>query len=87
MDKPKTQDLLSFLAATEAKGKILILTDGAKINVHLSARNVADISVLPFGNESVYDVLWAHTIVIERSALESQATEAEAEPEEVESDA
>ena len=26
--------------------------------------------MVPFGDESVYDVLWAHTVVIERSALE-----------------
>ena len=35
-------------------------------------------SVLPFGEESVYDVLWAETVVIERSALERDgATELE----------
>ena len=36
----------------------------------LVARSLQDVSVLPFGDESVYDVLWAHTVVIERSAVE-----------------
>ena len=42
-----------------------------KSNVHLSARNLSTVQVLPFGNESVYDVLWAHTVVIEKDALEA----------------
>jgi large subunit ribosomal protein L4 len=71
MEAPKTRDLLTFLGAVEAGGKILILTDGNNENVYRSARNVKSVSVLPFGSESVYDLLWAHTVVIERSALEA----------------
>lgn len=71
MDAPKTRDMVGFLGALEIDGKALILTDGKKDNVYLSARNLRDVSVLPFGTESVYDVLWAHTVVIERSALDS----------------
>jgi large subunit ribosomal protein L4 len=71
MDAPKTRDLLGFLGGLEAGGKVLILTHGKNDNVYLSARNVKDVSVLPFGNESVYDVLWAHTVVIERSAVDA----------------
>jgi len=70
MDQPKTKDLLGFLGAMEIPGKVLILTDGTNDNVYLSARNLPDVSVLAFGHESVYDVLWAHTVVIERSAME-----------------
>jgi large subunit ribosomal protein L4 len=44
------------------------------------------LTVLPFGDESAYDVLWAHTVVIERSAIEEygkkKATDVEAAPEE-----
>ena len=68
--KPRTQELVGFLSAVDSPGKVLVLTDGKNENVYLSSRNVANISVLPFGDESVYDVLWAHTVVIERSALE-----------------
>lgn len=76
-DTPKTRDLVSFVGALGAGGKVLILTDGTNERLHLSARNVPDLSVLRFGDESVYDVLWAETVVIERSALEVGA---EAEP-------
>lgn len=70
MDQPKTKDLRGFLSPMEIPGKVLILTDGKNENVYLSARNLKNVSVLAFGNESAYDVLWAHTVVIERSAVE-----------------
>lgn len=70
-DAPKTKEIIGFLGALELEGKTLILTNGVKSNVHLSARNLASVQVLPFGNESVYDVLWAHTVVIEKDALDA----------------
>lgn len=79
MEKPRTQDLKGFLATLELPGKVLILTDGKNENVYLSARNMKNVSVLAFGNESVYDVLWAHTVVIERSAVEKLGAGAESE--------
>jgi large subunit ribosomal protein L4 len=68
-EKPKTKELRSFLQSLDPAGKLLLLTNGANASVYLSARNLPNVSVLPFGDESVYDVLWAHTVVIERSAL------------------
>jgi len=86
-DAPKTRDLIGFLAGTGATGKVLLLTDGKNEQIYLSARNVQTISVLPFGDESAYDVLWAQTVVIERSALEaSAAAEPDAPEAEEESD-
>jgi large subunit ribosomal protein L4 len=70
MDAPKTQDLLAFLALTAIEGKVLLLTDGQNANVYKSARNLPHVQVMPFGGESVYDVLWANIIVIERGAIE-----------------
>ena len=84
-EAPKTRTLVSFLDALGATGKVLLLTEGTNRNVYLSARNVPGLSVLPFGEESAYDVLWAETVVIERSALES-AEETEADTEEAEED-
>jgi large subunit ribosomal protein L4 len=69
MDVPKTRDLLGFLGALKLEGKTLILTNGNNTNVHRSARNLKAVEVLPFGTESVYDVLWAHTVVIELDAI------------------
>lgn len=77
-EKPKTRDLIEFLRGLGAAGKVLVLTDGKNEQVYLSSRNAPSISVLPFGEESVYDVLWSETVVIERSALDRDgAAEAE----------
>ena len=83
MESPKTRDLASFLSSIAPEGKVLVLTDGKNENLYLSARNLSNVSVVPFGGESVYDVLWAYTVVIERSALDEKS-DAPAEVEEVE---
>ncbi len=82
-DAPKTRDLLDFLGVVGTEGKVLLLTDGRNQRLYLSARNVSHVSVLPFGEESAYDILWAETVVIERSALEggAQAKAKEEKPE------
>jgi large subunit ribosomal protein L4 len=74
LQAPKTATVRDYLAAIGAEGKVLVLTDGTKRNVHLSARNLPGVQVRAFGDESTYDILWAGTVVIERGALE-KATE------------
>jgi large subunit ribosomal protein L4 len=70
-EAPKTAQLRDYLATIEAPGKILLLTEGQKENVYLSARNLPDVEVRPLGEESTYDILWATTVIIERGALEN----------------
>ena len=79
MQSPKTRDLIAFISAIGVPGKVLLLTDGVNKNLYLSSRNLPLVSVVPFGDESVYDVLWAHTVVIERSALETSSSLDESE--------
>ena len=86
MQSPKTRDLIAFMRAIDLPGKVLFLTDGVKKNLYLSSRNLPVVSVMPFGEESVYDVLWAHTIVIERSALEASSSSSISESEEKDAD-
>ena len=86
MQSPKTRDLIAFVGAIDLPGKVLLLTDGVKKNLYLSSRNLPAVSVMPFGEESVYDVLWAHTIVIERSALEASSSSSISESEEKDAD-
>ncbi len=86
MQSPKTRDLIAFMGAIDLPGKVLLLTDGVKKNLYLSSRNLPAVSVMPFGEESVYDVLWAHTIVIERSALEASSSSSISESEEKDAD-
>ena len=86
MQSPKTRDLIAFMGAIDLPGKVLLLTDGVKKNLYLSSRNLPVVSVMPFGEESVYDVLWSHTIVIERSALEASSSSSISESEEKDAD-
>jgi large subunit ribosomal protein L4 len=69
-DTPKTKHVTSLLKTTGAAGNVLLLTDGNKPSVYLSARNVPGVEVRPFGEESAYDVLWADIVIIEAPALE-----------------
>ncbi|MDE2773843.1 MAG: 50S ribosomal protein L4 [Gemmatimonadota bacterium] len=69
-ERPKTGRLREYLGSITASGNVLILSDGVKENLYLSARNLPDVRVLPFGDESAYDVLWAGTVVIEREAVD-----------------
>jgi len=49
----------------------LLLTDGVKPNVYLSARNLGRAHVLPYSDASTYHILWSDVVVIESSALNS----------------
>jgi large subunit ribosomal protein L4 len=74
LDAPRTKaitGLLGTLGVPHNSGlNTLILTDGSKLNVHMSARNLQGVLVKPFGEESAYDLLWADVLVIEAPALE-----------------
>jgi large subunit ribosomal protein L4 len=78
-DEPKTGKLRDYLSSIEAGGKVLILTEGVKESLYLSSRNLAKVRVLPFGDESAYDILWAGTVVIEREAVDHLTGTAEVE--------
>jgi large subunit ribosomal protein L4 len=79
MEAPKTAALRDYLAAIELAGrKALVLTDGQKPEVYLSSRNLQHVLVRPFGEESVYDVLWADVVVIEREAMDRLGADAPA---------
>ncbi|MGD2215607.1 MAG: 50S ribosomal protein L4 [Gemmatimonadales bacterium] len=80
MESPKTRELAKLLDKLGiADEKVLILTAERRENVFLSARNLPNVEVRPYGNESAYDVLWADSVVIEESALGVQATQASEE--------
>ena len=71
-DKPSTREMLSLLDSAGVAGrKVLILTDGVKPNVYLSARNLERAHVLPYTDASTYHVLWSDVVLIEGSALGS----------------
>jgi large subunit ribosomal protein L4 len=55
--------------------KVLLLTDGVKPNVYLSARNLGRTHVMPFSDASTYHILWSDVVVIEASALTQTSAE------------
>jgi large subunit ribosomal protein L4 len=77
-ESPRTKSIVSLLEACGARGNVLILSDGHRPNVYLSARNLPGVQVRPFGEESAYDLLWADTLLIEAPALERSAEVAHA---------
>jgi large subunit ribosomal protein L4 len=81
MEAPRTAELRDFLKGIElGDRKVLILTDGRKEAVYLSARNLSTVLVRPFGEEAAYDILWAHTVIIEREAVDRLGAAAPATP-------
>ena len=78
---PKTKSMVSLIAALGAADKkVLLLTDGVKHNVYMSARNLERTHVMPYSDASTYHILWSDVVVIEASALsDTPAAVAEAE--------
>ncbi|MBV9879484.1 MAG: 50S ribosomal protein L4, partial [Gemmatirosa sp.] len=72
---PKTKQIVALVSRLGvAEQKVLILTDGAKPAVHLSARNLPNVHVMPYSDASTYHILWSDVVVVESAALE-RATE------------
>lgn len=71
-EAPKTKRLLELLDTVGATGKVLLLTDGAKHAVYRSSTNLSNVIIKPFGQESVYEILWATHVVIELPAIEGE---------------
>jgi large subunit ribosomal protein L4 len=69
-DKPSTAAMVQLLARLElTHKKVLVLTDGAKLNVHLSARNLRNVMVQPYSDASTYDLLWSDVVLVESGAI------------------
>jgi len=80
-DKPSTKQMVSLLGAVGVTGKkVLILTDGVKPNVFLSARNLQRTYVLPYSDVSTYHVLWSDVVLIESNALGYELETVEEKP-------
>jgi large subunit ribosomal protein L4 len=69
-DTPKTKQIVALTTALGVSDqKVLILTDGAKPNVFLSARNIPNVHVMPYRDVSTYHLLWSDVVLVESSAL------------------
>ena len=69
-EKPSTKQMISLLGALGVTDKkVLILTDGLKTNVFLSARNLQRTHVMPYADVSTYHILWSDVVLVESNAL------------------
>jgi large subunit ribosomal protein L4 len=69
-DAPKTSRMLSLVNSLGLAGqKVLVLTDGVKPNVYLSARNLPTTHVMPYADVSTYHILWSDVVLIEAPAI------------------
>ena len=77
MDAPKTATLLALLGKLGvAERKVLILTDGTKEAVFMSARNLPAVHVMPYTDASTYHILWSDVVLVESGALQSATADA-----------
>jgi large subunit ribosomal protein L4 len=78
-DAPKTARLLELVTKLGAADKkVLILTDGVKPNVHLSARNLPTVHAMPYADASTYHILWSDVVIVESDALGRAERDADA---------
>ncbi|HWJ24085.1 MAG TPA: 50S ribosomal protein L4 [Gemmatimonadaceae bacterium] len=69
-DAPKTSRMLALVNSLGLAGqKVLVLTDGVKPNVFLSARNLPSTHVMPYADVSTYHILWSDAVLIEAPAI------------------
>lgn len=66
--EPKTKNAVALLSALDA-GKSVVVTDGVKQNVVLAARNIPGVVTTPATILSVYDIVNAKSLVVDKAAL------------------
>jgi large subunit ribosomal protein L4 len=77
-EAPKTSRMRELLDRLGLDGrKVLVLTDGVKPAVFLSARNLPNAHVMPYSDVSTYHILWSDVVVIESSVLGNELEPAE----------
>jgi len=69
-EAPKTRRMQALIASLGLTNrKVLVLTDGVKPNVFLSARNLPAVHVMPYSDVSTYHILWSDVVLVEAGAL------------------
>ena len=73
MDASKTRELVGYLDALQAIGRVVLVADVADEKLALSARNLPTVSILRADSLNVVDVLNADTLLICQPALARMA--------------
>ena len=69
MDAPKTKEFVAFLNAVHAEDKAYVVMPAVAANVIKSARNIPGIVTTTATLLSVYDILNAKTLILDKAAL------------------
>ena len=73
LDGPKTRDLVGFLEALQASGRVLVVATGNDANLEISARNLPRVIVIRADSLNIVDVLNADTLLITQPSLDTMA--------------
>ena len=68
LEAPKTKQMVEVLKAFDAK-KTLIVTGESNEVLYKSARNIADVQIMPVNNINVYDLLKFEKLIITKDAV------------------
>jgi len=73
LDAPRTKQLIGYLEALAARGRVLVVANGSDANLELSARNVPGVLVIRADSLNIVDVLNADTLLITQPSLSTMA--------------
>jgi len=73
LDETRTRELLGYLEALQATGRILVVAPERDERLELSARNVPSVSVIRADSLNTVDVLNADVLLITQPALQTMA--------------
>lgn len=73
MDDIKTRELIGYLDALEATGRVLVVASEGDERLTLSARNLQRVSIIRADSLNVVDVLNADTLLILQPSLDTMA--------------
>lgn len=73
---PKTRQMVDLIGELGLAGrKVLVLTAETRQEIYLSGRNLPNVEVMRYLDAPAYALLWADTLVVERTALGVGPTE------------
>jgi len=71
-DAPRTKDFVALMSSLNLSfEKVLFVTNGTNSNVHLAARNITGLKVLPAQELNTFDILNANKVVISEGSFET----------------
>lgn len=73
LEEIRTRELIGYLDALKAGGRVLVVAQVRDQNLELSARNIPSVEVILAGSLNVVDVLEADTLLITAPALQTMA--------------